>query len=380
MIDVKRMMERASDRTGLSDFGEETFLEPLERLVDSVNREARLSEFGQKSIPAIIVSHLVSRLEVESWYARHPEIDDQEIVAPVFGIGLPRTGSTALGHMLAQDRNTRSLRLWEAWDPCPPPDIATEDSDPRIAAAAKRSAVLDTAVPQLKDMVPRDPHGPEECVALLSLTFLSNTHFCVWGEIPSYTEWSISAECDVRPTYRYHRRVLKLLQWRRPPRRWFLRTPYHTFSLDAINEIYPDAKFVWTHRDPAKTMPSMCSLVHSFRCAYSDNPDPKALGESEERHWALALERALAFRDTVGEDRFVDISHRRQSADPTAQLRPLYAKLGWDFDETLESKVRDWQDSNPKGEHKLSPDFFGLDPEEVSRRYKFYSDRFAALM
>lgn len=380
MIDVGQLMERAQKRVGLTDFGEGSFLEPLERLVDSVNREARLSDFGRQSIPKIITSHLITRLEVEGWYARHPEIDDQQIAAPVFGIGLPRTGSTALGHMLALDRNTRSLRLWEAWDPTPPPNRATEDSDPRITAAEKRSAILDAAVPQLKDMVPRDPHGPEECVPLLSLTFLSNTHFAVWGEVPSYLDWILSPDLDMRPTYRYHRRVLKLLQWRCPPRRWFLRTPYHTFSLEAIDDVYPDAKFVWTHRDPAKTMPSMCALVHSFRCAYSDDPDPKLLGRAEERNWALAVERALAFRDRVGEDRFFDVSHRRQSADPVAQLRPLYDKLGWDFEDTLETSVRAWQDSNPKGEHRLSPDFFGLDPDAIFQRYRFYSERFAALM
>lgn len=371
---------RACARTGLNDFGEESFLEPLERLVDSVNREAQLSDFGLHSIPRILISHLATRLQVEDWYARHPEIDDQQIVAPVFGIGLPRTGSTALGHMLALDRKTRSLRGWEAWEPCPPPESATEDSDPRIAAAERRSAALEEAVPQLKNMVPRDPRGPEECVPLLSLTFLSNTHFSVWGQVPSYLDWIMSPGFDMRATYRYHRRVIKLLQWRCPPRRWFLRTPYHTFSLDAINDVYPDAKFVWTHRDPAGTMPSMCSLVHSFRCANSGNPEPRLLGEAEERNWAVGLQRALAFRDRVGEERFIDVSHRRQSADPAAQLRPLYDKLGWEFDETLETRVRNWQDQNPKGEHKLSPDFFGLDPDEVSRRYRFYSDRFADLI
>ncbi|OBK66261.1 hypothetical protein A5653_19580 [Mycobacterium colombiense] len=380
MFDVDQLLQQARERTGLKDFGENTFREPLDRLVDSLNREARLSELGRRSIPKIITSHLVTRLEVESWYARHPEIDDQQITAPVFGIGLPRTGSTALGHMLAQDCNTRSLRCWEAWDPCPPPSSETENSDPRIAAAERSSAILDAAVPQLKNRVPRDPRGPEECVPLLCLTFLSNTHFQIWGEVPSYCDWILSPDFDMRPTYRYHRRVLRLLQWRCPPRRWFVRTPYHTFSLDAIADVYPDARFVWTHRDPAKTMPSMCSLVHSFRSAYSDDPDPKTLGESESRNWALALERALAFRDRVGEDRFVDISHRRQNADPTAQLRSLYDKLGWDFDGQMEARVREWQDSNPKAEHHLSAEFFGLDIDEVSERYGFYAERFSALM
>jgi Sulfotransferase family len=379
MIDVDELLERARSRSGLSDFGDDAFMDPLERLVDSLNSEARLSEFGQQSIPKILTSHLSMRLQVEHWYACHPEIDDQQIVAPVFGIGLPRTGSTALGHMLAQDRNTRSLRGWEAWHPCPPPETATEDSDPRIAAAEART-VLDKAVPQLKNMVPRDPRGPEECVALLSLTFLPHTHFEIWAHVPSYSEWVMSQDFDWRPAYRYHQRVIKLLQWRCPPRRWFLKTPMHTFALDALEEVYPDAKFVWTHRDPAKALPSMCSLMYNFRLAYSDNPDPTILGKAQERDWRIALERALAFRDRIGEKRFFDLSHRRQAADPVEQLRPLYDKLGWDFQDALEAKIRQWQDTNPKGEHRFSPDFFGQDPDELTGRYRFYSHRFAALM
>lgn len=379
MIHTAQLLTQARAQTGLTDFGEESFLEPLDRLVDSLNRESQLTAFGEKAIPGMLVGLLVNRLEIESWYARHPEIEDQQIVAPLFGIGLGRTGSTALGFMLAQDRNTRVLREWENKRPCPPPETATEHNDPRIAEAEESSKLLETVVPELRDMLPRDVHGPAECARTLALSFGHASFFEVFAHVPSYAEWIVSSNFDLRPAYRYHRRVIKLLQWRCPPRRWFLRTPIHLSALEALNEIYPDAQFVWTHRDPSKVLPSTVSLMHNFRKSYVQNNEPN-FGKVQEHYWEYALKRALAFRDRIGEDRFFDISHRRQNINPVEQIIPLYAKLGWPFDDDLKTRISQWQDTNPKGDHKFSPSDFGLDVDEIAARYKFYSDRFPALL
>lgn len=380
MLDAAKLLDEARQRTGLNDFGEESFLETLQRLVDSISRESQLTAFGRQAVPEMLIGLLVNRLEVESWYARHPEIEDEQIVAPVFGIGLGRTGSTALGHMLAQDRNTRVLRDWEARHPCPPPEDSSRDcDDPRIAATEAAGAIFDKMVPELANMLPHDVRGPQECIFLMALSFVPHTMFEGNLHVPSYADWVMAPGFDMRPVYRYHRRVLKLLQWRCPPKRWFLRTPTHTFALEALNSVYPDAQFVMTHRDPVKALPSVCSLMHQVRLAFIDNPQPQILGKTQERYWAIALERALAFRDHVGEGRFFDVSHRRQIADPVKQIRLLYAKLGWHFEEALEARIRQWQETNPKGAHKFKPGDFGLNAAEIAQRYQFYSDRFAAL-
>jgi len=373
---VEQLLERAAAKAGLSDFGDPAFLPPLERLVEALNTEAKPSAFGQKAIPKVIGSYLTTRLQVESWYARHPEIDDQQIVAPVFGVGLPRTGSTALGHMLAQDRNTRTLRGWEAWNPCPPPDAATEDTDPRIAAAEANNP-LDNAVPELREMLPRDPRGPEECIALLYLSFMPAFSFEVWGRLPAYCEWGDTAADATLVAYRYHERVLKLLQWRCPPRRWFLRTPYHTAALDPILEVYPDARFVWSHRKPVPSLTSISSLVYHLCNPYVADPEPERLGEIQLRHWGVALDRGLAVRDRTGEDRHFDVSHHRQLADPAEQIRALYHWLGWEYDEALGAKILRWQEANPRGDHRATADFFGLDEAEVASRFAGYAERFA---
>src|ERR1700744_1618663 len=132
-IEVEQLIETAVTRTGSDDFGGETWREGLAVLVDSITRESALNELGESVMTDQIVGLLVNRLQVEQWYARHPEIDEQEIGAPLFGLGPPRTGSTPLIFLLACDTARRSLRTWEAGKPCPPPETATEYTDPRIA-------------------------------------------------------------------------------------------------------------------------------------------------------------------------------------------------------------------------------------------------------
>jgi hypothetical protein len=375
MIAVGALLDQARERTGLRDFGDGYFLEPLERLVDSINRESRLSEVGKVAGPEYLIHQLVNRLQIESCYAHHPEMEQEVIEAPVFGIGMPRTGSTALGFILSLDRNTRVLRDWEAHQPCPPPESATQFSDPRIAATQASNEAFEALVPQLQSMLPRAVQGPTECYYLLTLSFATpalETFF----NVPSYSAWASSSAFDMEPAYRYHLRVVKLLQWKCPPRRWFLRTPPHLFGLDALLKVYPDARFVMTHRDPVKSVPSMCSFMHEFRRAFVDNPEPDIFGPAQSKLWATTLQRALDIRSRTGEGRFFDVSHRRQTIDPAEQVRTMYAKLGWHYDEALERRILAWQEHNPKGKHQVNPAFFGLNSSEIAGQYRFYTERF----
>jgi len=379
MIEIGKLLDQARRRTGLGDFGEESFVEPLSRLVDSINRECKLSAAGEQAVPEMLVAQLVNRLELEDWYKRHPEIDDEQIVAPVLTVSLPRTGTTALGFILAQDPHTRVLRQWEAYHPCPPPEAATEHEDPRIALGQQESDALEALVPELAKLLPRSVTGPQECQIIKSLAFSSYAYDC-FINVPSYMEWLLHSSDVQLSAYRYHRRVLKLLQWHCPPKRWALRTPEHLFAMDAIDAVYPDAQFIMTHRDPVKALPSLCSLMYEMRRAHCTNPEPEAHGKRQQEYWAMGLERTLAFRDRVGEARFFDISHKRQVADPAEQVPALYRKLGWHYDDALTDRIRRWQETYPKRLHPVSPGFFGLDPQQIAERYRFYSERFAAFL
>ena len=188
---------------------------------------------------ATISNALIQRLKVEDTYSRHPEIDDEVVGGPVFVIGLPRTGTTALSQLVAADPQFRSLRMWESQAPTPPPEAATQHTDPRIAQAEEGLRMLNDMFPLMKTLYNSEATAATECQDLMGMSFRT-FHFDGAVRVPSYLAWLM--ECDMRETYMFHRRVLKLLQWHCPPTLWHLKTPVHMFALDALVEAYPNAQ------------------------------------------------------------------------------------------------------------------------------------------
>ncbi|HEY1739272.1 MAG TPA: sulfotransferase, partial [Acidimicrobiia bacterium] len=327
-LGVADLEDAARAETGLEDFGDDYYREGLERLVDSMNREADLTEAGHMMQRIRLVSLLGARLGVEATYREHPEIAEQEIEGPVFVIGLPRTGTTALSQLVAADPQFRSLRLWESGAPVPPPETATEHNDPRIAATEAGLAMMNEMFPLMQTMYHSEATTATECQDLMGMTFRT-VHFDGSAHVPSYMDWVI--DCDMRGTYRYHRRALQLLQWHCPPRLWHLKTPVHMFALDALLDVYPDARFLWSHRDPAKVLGSVCSLVHYTRSWSSDRDDAATLGEEMTERWWIAVQRAMEFRSRVGDDRFADIAFADLQTDPVGALARAYSRIGLDM-------------------------------------------------
>ena len=378
-MDVAASMEAAEAQTGLDDYGPEAdaMVEALTVLVRSANEESDLSEQGETVFTGMVVSLLTRRLEIEHWYAEHPEIDDQEIASVLFGVGLPRTGSTALSYLLAQDTSVRSLRMWEGTQPTPPPELEGEDQDPRFLAAQEAMGMMSLAPPELKSMLPSSPDGPSECLDLLNLSFRCAMLDTV-AQTPSYGEWLM--DCDYGPAYRYHLRVLKLLQWHRPPNRWRLKTPAHMFAIDALDAVYPDAKFVITHRDPAKVMASVASVETAVVRMYTGKADPLYFGKHCVDDWDRALRRFLAFRDRVGEQRFYDIGFADMQSDPVGSVRGLYDWLGEELTPETAAAMQEWWDGSQEdrsagGGHHYTPEEFGLDDDELHERFAYYTAR-----
>ena len=374
MLQVAALLDEARMRTGLAEFGDDTFREGLERLVDSVNRESRMSALGAGAFPKVIVHSLVNRLEIEDWYRRHPEIDDEKIIAPLFGVGMPRTGSTLLSYLLSLDPDTRSFRLWESEQPCPPPIAGEDKSDPRIAEADARHDAFVQACPAVANMTPYDPNGPVECYELFYMSF-DYGHYDMFMHCPSYAEWYIDPARDHTPAYRYHKRALKLLQWRCPPKRWSLKMPSHTLMIADLFKIYPDARFVMTHRDPVKVIPSATHLNVTVRKEFLEDPLAEFFGRHTMNFWDTALRRMLEFRDGH-RDRFIDIYHADQIADPIPGLKRLYAWLAWPMTDTYLEMVQAWRQKNPKADNPYDPAEFGLNLAEMRGRFTHYTDRF----
>ena len=379
-MDVAAVMGAAQTDTGLDDYGPEAdaMVEALTVLVRSANEDADLDEQGEAVFTGMVVSLLTRRLDIERWYREHPEIADQQIASVLFGVGLPRTGSTALSYLLAQDRSVRSLRMWEATQPTPPPELAGEDEDPRFLAAQAAMSGLGSMPDEIKSMLPSSADGPSECLELLNLSFRCAMLDTV-AQTPSYGAWLV--DCDFGPAYRYHERAIKLLQWRRPPNRWRLKTPAHMFGIEALDAVYPDAKFVITHRDPAKVMASLASVETAVVRMYTGKADPLYFGRHCVDDWDRALRGFLAFRDRVGEERFYDIAFADLQADPVGSVRGLYEWLGEDLTAETAAAMQQWWDGSQEdrsagGGHRYTPEEFGLDADELGERFAYYSERY----
>ena len=371
-FDADELEDGACSATGLEDFGSTYYREGLERIVEALNTEAQLNDLGRVIQHATISNALIQRLKIEDTYARHPEIDDQVVGGPVFVVGLPRTGTTALSQLVAADPQFRSLRMWESQAPTPPPEAATQHSDPRIAQAEAGLKMLDDMFPLMKTLYNSEPTAPTECQDLMGMSFRT-FHFDGAVRAPGYLAWLM--DCDMGGTYRFHRRVLKLLQWHCPPVLWHLKTPVHMFALDALVEAYPNAKFLWSHRDPTRVMGSVCSLIQYVRSWSSDRNDARELGAEQLESWVEGVRRAMDFRRRVGDDRFADVSFADLQDDPVRTLQTSYATLGLTFtDATLRAVTRWAQGHRPggRGTHDYELADYGLTPGVVRERFADY--------
>lgn len=376
MLAVKELVEAAVAETGLDDFGSWTFLEGLERLVDSLDTEARLTLSGEEILRVRLQMLLANRLKIEQTYRRNPSIGEEQVEGPIVVIGLPRTGTTALSHLVAADPQIRSLRVWESASPVPPPETETQHDDPRIAQTQQGLDVMYEVFPKMASLYFQTATGPTECQDLLGMEFRTS-HFDGMARVPSYTRWAL--ECDMAPAYAYHRRTLRLLQWHCPPHLWHLKTPVHMLSLGALVDCYPGARFLWTHRDPAEVMGSVCSLISYTRSWVSDEADPLELGAEQVDLWSEALRRAISFRNASDQSRFADVFFDDLNSDPVGTVRQAYSRIGLELGETAESEMGRWASENARGSHgahEFALDEFGLEKAGVQDSFRFYTERF----
>lgn len=363
---------RAVALAGSDDFGPPGFEPGLERALGAFARLPLRPDVLTEAMDRI-VQDLANRLRIEQWYKDHPAIDGQRIEGPLLVCGLPRTGTTATVGMLALDPRFRFPRMWEMAQPVPPPRLADEADDPR--AVDYRQAIL--AHSHASQHI-ADPDGPEEDMVGLAPLNMHAYH----GAFPmpdDFIAWWMGA--DFASTYAYHRRVLKLLQSERPPHLWLLKGPVHLFHLEAFAAEYPEARFVWTHRDPASVIPSVASLqhtLHSRRCV-DGALDKLAAGPKALAFWAEGMRRALAARERIGEHRFVDVWNRDVVARPVETFAGLYDRLGFTFTPDLRARVEDYSRRNAQGahgEHRYTAEEYGLAKEAIRAAFRDYVERF----
>jgi hypothetical protein len=257
----------------------------------------------------------------------------------------------------------------------PPPETASERTDPRIAHAAEQLDAMRRFAPRLAAMHEDTPDGPTENHDLLGMSFRT-FHFGGMSFVPRYLAWWLT--CDMEPAYRLMKRTLQLLQWRCPPTRWQLKSPPDSFCLDAILAVFPDARFVMTHRDPAAVLGSVCSLLHTMYEMTGTPPPAAAIGAAELASWAEAMRRLLAVRGRIGEARFADVHFHELVADPLGAIARAYERLGLPWTEAAEQGIRAWAAAHPRGrhgEHRYRLEDWGLALSAVHESFRSYTER-----
>jgi hypothetical protein len=365
------LLQEAANESGLSDFGPGDFREGLSVLLDSLERDGDLDPATDVAVVGDLRRRLVNRLEVEHWYAEHPEVDDVVVRSPVDINGLPRTGTTALADMLSLDPQFRCLTGWEQIRPVPPPVAGKEMEDPRrqefVRMHEDRSA-------EQKAMHIVEIDATMEDTEILGMAFHGQQ---MTLPVPGYRAWWRRA--DLTETYEYHKRVMKLLGSRKPPDRWLFKAPHHKFHLEALAHAYPDIRFVMTHRDPAKVVPSYTSLVSTIFPPPAGRRDLHALGAEVSDHLREGMAHAIEERARLGEHRFLDVQHRDFVADPQGTVRLVYEWLDLVLEDDVAKTIFDWQDSHAmaaSGSHRYTPEQFGLSADQIRSDYDFYIRHF----
>ncbi len=367
------LLESVARRTDLTDFGESSFREGLSRFLTALDRETTLSDAAMAAQLAEIEQRMINRLQVEQWYREHPDIDELPLGRMTTITGLPRTGTTALCNVMSLDEQFRCLRRWEQVRSCPPPIQGKEHSDPRRVAAFAAMEQLLAKQPELAAMHLFDPDATEEDVEVLGMCGRAQQ-----AVLPVYDYHKWWRDTDMRSAFTYHRRVLKLLQSRRGPDTWFIKSPAHNFHLDAFFYAYPDSKVIVTHRDPAKVVPSVISLMAAFQPEGS-TIDPIEYGHRQAEHFRIGVERSIAARARIGETHFLDVHQRDFITDPMATLERVYDFLGRSLVAHTRKKMEAWHVRNrsvPRGRHSYTAEQFALSDESIRRQFAFYIDRF----
>jgi hypothetical protein len=367
------LIDTAKRRCGIDHFGEGELFEALSRLLESCQDEARLNLIGKVALKVDVLETLCARLKMERDRQLYPNISRQEIREPLFIVGLPRSGTSVLHRLLAADPEHRAPLMWEVRSPSPPTRV---DEKRRIQRATQSCNFFNWLVPTFRYVHTVGAEVPQECVSLMTPTFLSD-QFDAMYYVPSYRRWFFRQ--DLRPAYEYHRRFLQHLQFRHTARRWILKAPTHMFATPALLSVYPDALFVQTHRSPVDSMASVSSLVTILRSAFSDVVDPITVGREAIHYWSETMDKFLSERDRLADNRICDIKYDDIRRDPIGTVRQIYDYFGWSLSREAEQRMRALVASQAKRQsanHRYDLSQFGFSAEEVLHAFAPYCERF----
>lgn len=377
-LSLDALLKKARENTGLTDFGEDDFRDPLALLLQGLNEEARLNLMGRIIARADLLRTLENRLGLVDLLKKHPEITEQTIQRPLFVVGPPRSGTTIFHDLLAMDPDNRVPLSWEVSYPLPPPETATYRNDPRIARVQADLDRVDKLLPEFKKMHPMGAERAQECVSITSHDFTSMIYF-VQFYVPSYDQWVMG--CDMHSALRWHRRFLQVLQWKNPGVRWALKSPQHMWHLEHIHREYPDALFVQTHRDPVNTVISMSNLTATLQNLASDHADLHQIAAHYAEGLAHGYNNTVAYRKSgrLPDSQVVDLYFRDFMADQVGTVRRAYAHFDLALSQPAASAMQSFLDEHPAdkfGKHLYQLADTGLEIGQLRALFNNYESYF----
>ena len=376
-LEPAELIARAMANTGLSDFGQDPWREGFEILVKALNEEADLNLFGRLMTRSDLLIWLEERLAIEDAYRRHPEIDEQVVDAPVFIVGQARSGTSILFELLSTDGRFGVPTNWEIMFPCPPPEAATYRSDPRIAKAQHLLTQWHRVAPSFLSMHELGATIPNECKVAMNCTFTSDNLTGLF-QVPSYYAWL--AQADLTVPYAYYKRMLKLLQWKNPRRHWLLKSPSHTESLPVLFKVFPDARVVYTHRDPVRARASVVNLLGTLYWMRSDKPFDAASFERlmTAEAYAASLDRVIDQIESgeIPRAQIHDFLFADLMRSPPDALSALYGRLNMDFTAAAKKAAAEYLEHKPSG--KFGRNVYELGEQERITRERALFARYQA--
>lgn len=377
-LNANSLIEQAMKKTGIDAFDSDSYREGLNVFVDDFNNgieKGIYTETGIQQAGQDCLHYLSNRLRVSDYLRQFPELLERKIERPVFVMGIPRTGTTLLSNLLACDPARRSPLEWEIDEPVPPATTETLKTDPRALARLEQHRNLLKAHPEVGKIYRSSPIYPHECVWYMAHDF-KTVMIESKGKLPEYRDFVYSA--DMTSAYAYHRKFLQVLQ-HHAPGMWNLKMPSHALQLDYLIKEYPDARLVWTHRDPISATASLCSIISLSHMRYMGKVDNEWLGENYPWQARQHAERVMDFRDKHGEDRVIDVHYADLLDNPMDTMKRLYAALGDEFTSEAEAGMQSWLDDNPQnkfGKHEYKLAQYGLSKEKVKPLFERYLARY----
>ncbi len=367
-LDAAELIATAVRRRGLSDFGVDDWREPFALLTKALEEEADLHLWGRLMARTELLNALDQRLQIEAAFAAHPEIQDEVIDRPIVITGLPRSGTSILHEILAQDQRLMPPSSWELLYPAPPPEAATYRHDPRIARAHHLFTQYARVAPTFAAMHEMGAWVPNECAVAFKIAFRSG-HTPGSSYIPSYASWLFAA--DMAPAYRYYRRILQLLQWRNPRMRWLLKSPDHQPYLPTLLEVFPDAQVVLTHRDPLRAQASVTNMIGTLYWMRSDRGFDAAGFESllDPKWTAGRLNQIIDWieQGVLPREQLIDVHYSDLMTDPIKTVAALYQRLAIEWPVEARQAAARYLGSKPKG--KFGAHVYQTDESNAVRAY-----------